>query len=126
MPLTTICLRCGRPYFRRIGHRCGLRLRLPRTRAARLAAELAEIRDRLAEAEDMASGAATRADAILSGMKRHAPAAEPGEPEAGEPYPESLTAELPEEQEEWLAETTATLWPEDEYAEITPEGPGAP
>ena len=46
MPMTTICLRCGRPYFRLTGHKCRRRsiLRLPRTRAARLAAERAEAR----------------------------------------------------------------------------------
>ena len=41
---------------------------LPRTRAARLAAELAEIRDLAARAEDEACRAGARADEILSRM----------------------------------------------------------
>lgn len=101
-------------------------MRFPRTRAARLAAELAEVRAQAATAETEASRAGARADEILSIMRRQAAAAGLPEPEpAGEPYPESMTRELPEAQEEWLAELAAALWPEDEYAEITPEGPGA-
>ena len=73
MPMTTICLNCGRPYFRLTGHRCGRR---PRLRAARLAAELAEVRAQAARAEDEACRASARADEILSRMQEQAVAAE--------------------------------------------------
>jgi hypothetical protein len=33
------------------------------------------------------------------------------------PHPESLAAELPESDEEWLASVAADLWPADEYGE---------
>jgi len=45
--------------------------------------------------------------------------------EAGCPtsrHPESLTRELPEADEEWLAAIEAELWPDDEYADDPPEG----
>ena len=48
---------------------------LPRTRAARLAAELAEIRDLAARAEDEACRAGARADEILSRMGEQTAAA---------------------------------------------------
>lgn len=73
MPMTTICLRCGRPYFRVTGHKCPRRgLRLPRTRAARLAAELADLRDAQARTEDTACAAAARIDEIFAVMDEQA------------------------------------------------------
>lgn len=77
MPMTTICLRCGRPYFRAAGHKCRRRsfLRLPRTRAARLAAELADLRDAQARTEDTACAAAARIDEIFAVMDERTAAA---------------------------------------------------
>ena len=49
---------------------------LPRTRAARLAAELAEIRDLAARAENEACRAGARADEILSRMDEETAAAD--------------------------------------------------
>lgn len=39
-------------------------------------------------------------------------------------HPESLTAELPEAHEEWLAGLAADFWPGDEYASIRARGRG--
>jgi hypothetical protein len=33
-------------------------------------------------------------------------------------HPENLSSELPERDEEWLADRAAELWPEDEYVEF--------
>ena len=41
-------------------------------------------------------------------------------PDAPDGHPESLTAELPEEQEVALAALSNDLWPHDEYLDITP------
>ncbi|MBW8485574.1 hypothetical protein [Actinomadura parmotrematis] len=50
-----------------------------------------------------------------------APAEPPPEP-AG--HPESMTAELDQEDEEYLAGLAADLWPEDEYLEMERTGDG--
>jgi hypothetical protein len=36
-------------------------------------------------------------------------------------HPERITRDLPDRDEEWLAEAAASLWPDDEYAEVTLE-----
>lgn len=50
-------------------------MRLPRTRAARLAAELAELRDAQARTEDTACAAAARIDEIFTYMDQQTAAA---------------------------------------------------
>jgi hypothetical protein len=38
-------------------------------------------------------------------------------------HPESLDRELPQRDEDWLAEVAAELWPEDEYVEFVRRDP---
>jgi hypothetical protein len=58
-------------------------LRLPRTRAARLAAELAELRDAQARTEDTACAAAARIDEMFAVMREEIGAPAPLSPRHG-------------------------------------------
>lgn len=59
----------------------------------------------------------SRFAAFMAGLRQEAALA--GPPPR---HPESVTAELPEAHEEWLAALAADFWPRDEYASIRSPG----
>jgi hypothetical protein len=74
-----------------------------------------EIRHRL---DDFDQALAIRGAAANSAATEAKARADLGMPAS---HPESLTAELPEAQEEWLAAAAADLWKQDEWMQITAE-----